>query len=136
MAFKLSKADLKRKAELVAQLTTQETVIDAMVNELQEIVERYRKSINDEINKYNNMLHDNLERFRADLVSAWDDAISDKSDAWQESERGEAANALKEAWDEADFDEIEPFEVVKPEWDTIDEPKSQVLDQLPDEAEL
>lgn len=105
MAFKLSKDQIKKKAAFVTRLN------DAATN------------IEDAVREYNAVVIE-AEGFRNDIVNEWDDAISEKSEKWQEGDAGQLAVDLKDAWEGADFDEI----------DQPGNPVATVLEELPDEA--
>jgi hypothetical protein len=85
MSVKLNKAQIAERARIVA------------------ILEKARSALSVAFVNYSHALEEARE-FRDDLVTDWRDEISDKSEKWRESERGEATAALVDAWEGLEFE--------------------------------
>lgn len=158
MAFKLSKAEEAQRADLVSELATaaaelQEaidafnTAKDEAATDLQTAVDAYNQvlaeakdTLAEAVQAYNDKLSEARD-FAGQIAADADNDISDKSDKWQEGERGQAAVAWKDEWENARFDDIElqypdDVEVNLPD-DVSDDSDDhgETLDQLPAEME-
>lgn len=98
MAFKLSR-DMKDRRDLI--------VAD---------LEKHKQAISDAITGYNTALEDARDFLSNDLVGHFNDEFDDKSEKWQEGERGEATRTWIDEFDSLanDFEDID-------EPDTLDE---------------
>lgn len=128
MAFKLSKADLTKRSELAAELRKAAQDIAERAEVAHDAVE----DLNEAISAYNATLAD-VQAFRDEHREAWQDEYDDKSEAWQEGEKGEAVSSLISDWEALDLEELKPIEVpsAAPEVSHADD-----LEGLPSEVEL
>lgn len=84
----------------------QEKERDALVARLNEQAE----AINAAITKYNETLAEAKE-FAQGIVGEIEDYVSERSDAWHESDKASAVEDWKTAWEGiADYDDVEEFE--------------------------
>ena len=93
MAFKLTKVQIKERDEMVAALREKAEVVTAAKTAWEEAV-----------NDYNGALAD-ANTFVEGLASDFRSQFDDKSERWQEGERGEAASTFVEAWEGVSLDE-------------------------------
>lgn len=106
MPFKLTKDELAKRAELVddlqtlrAKLEDELAVYNEKLAELREPLEKVQSDYNEAVAA--------ARDFVADIVSQADSDISDKSEKWQEGERGQAASNWRDEWENASLDDLE-----------------------------
>ncbi len=132
MTFKLNKSEVAQKAELMGQIADAKLALDTAIENYNSAVAGAKKTLLPAIETYNETLSAALE-FTQDIAGQAQSDIGDKSERWQEGERGQAAVAWGEEWSNATFD---PIEVELPDDLEIDiEDHADMLDCLPDEAE-
>jgi hypothetical protein len=132
VSFKLDKADKQRRGELVEQLSAAAAKVEDAINVYNAGLEALKGPLEAEIEAYNALVTEARD-FAEDRANVADEAISDKSDKWQESERGEAAVAFRDEWQNLSLDDVEidlPDDVETPALD-----HSETLDGAPEEAE-
>jgi hypothetical protein len=132
MAFKLDKKETARQEELVADLRKASSELEDAVSVYNDALEKLKAPVEEALKKYNDVVEE-ARGFSADIASRADDEITDKSERWQESERGEAASSWKDEWENASLDEIEiefPDEIAVAGNDHAD-----TLEGLPTEAD-
>ena len=132
MAFKLSKGQAKEWSNLIEELKKEEVKVIAAEDRMKGVLAAVTSDVNSAITSYN-MVLDRVRGFRDERVEDWNDAIADKSDAWREGERGQAATALSEEWENVDLDELQEVSLVEP--DEIEVNHSEALEALPIEAD-
>lgn len=132
MAFKLDKKELERKAGLVEALNEQAGKLDDALATYNAEAGLLWDKLQFEIEAYNEIVAE-ARGFAEDIANAATEEYDNKSEKWQEGERGQAASEWKDAWENNELDEIE---VEKPEEITMDDPDHGAkLEQLPEEAE-
>src|SRR5262245_48455400 len=104
--FKLSKAEIDRRQELVDQLTELRGKLEDAVSEFNSKVEELKAPVTSALEAYNEALGE-ARSFAEDIASEGDSARDQKSDKWQESERGEASRGWVEEWQNVSLDDIE-----------------------------
>lgn len=134
MAFKLTRTELKTKAELVAKLTEAGTALQTAVEEANSAIEQLLTPLNDAVTAYNEVLLEGAE-FCTVIKDRLDTEYDNKSENWQDSDKGTVASEFKEKWAELGWEavpeyELEDFEI--PE--DIEELKAN-FEELPDEPE-
>lgn len=82
MAFKITKAEEKRIAEIAGRLSAKFDGINA-------IIEKMKSEIDDELVEYNE-IREELRGVLEDIHSEKESEYEDKSDNWREGDRGEA----------------------------------------------
>ena len=134
MAFKLGKAEIERRAEIVEAINEAWGKLDDAINVYNDAVAALREPLADALAAYNESVSE-ARGFAEDVVSQADEDLGDKSEKWQEGERGRAAVEFKDAWEYLSFDEIE---IEYPDDVAIDDPGyGSALDEAPmDAAEL
>jgi exonuclease VII small subunit len=130
--MKLTKAQLKQRDELTSKLDLGHSDLDEAIAIFNDAMRTAFEILQTELEKYNDVLEEARE-FRDDIVSVFDDFISNKSEKWQESDKGQAAASLKDAWENLTLDQID---VDEPE--TLDPDIEEVhilLDELATETD-
>lgn len=126
MAFKLSKADSKLKDEHAQHLRDAKEKITIQENMMTVAVDALNRAIKD----YNGVLAD-VKTFVDEHAEVWQAEHDDKSEKWQESEKGEAATTLIGEWEGFDADDLDEVEVP----DVPESEHADALDALPSESE-
>jgi len=132
MSLKLSKDERERKNALEVKLRdTMQALADAIETYNGE-VEKLRAPVETALDAYNAVLTD-VRGLAEDIATQASEDIADKSEKWQEGERGQAATEYQSTWENAVFDDIE---VTWPDELSIDEPShADDLEQLPEQPE-
>lgn len=126
MAFKLTKTELSRRDELVEELSQKQDSFEAVMHHLG----------SDDPSKVNELvtalsvltvLVKEAEEFRDEIASRLRDEWDDRSEAWQEGDRGSEAEEMVDQWECAEF--------MEPELGEGDiEDYAQTLEDLPTEV--
>jgi uncharacterized coiled-coil DUF342 family protein len=133
MAFKLDKQELARREKFEVDLREAAGELEDAVSTYNAAVTELRAPLEAAIEKYNELLEE-ARGFVEDIASTADGEIDDKSEKWQDGDKGQAAIAWKDAWEQADLEPLSiefPDELTTTEWPD----HADVLDQLPLEAE-
>lgn len=125
MTTKFSKDDSKRIADLIHRLGEQRDVIEALWEPLTELIDK----INGEIDAYNEIITE-ANGVVEDIASEAESAYDEKSEKWQEGDRGQAVYEWFSELQNAQMEEVEQIEV--PEQPTLDH--DGTLENLPEEA--
>jgi hypothetical protein len=102
----LSKYDEERRAKISAHLQEQAQEVEKAHAELTEAIETY----NAVIASYNEVVTE-ATGFAEDMASAIGAYIDEKSEKWQDSDRGQAFTDWQDEFQNADFEEIDTVEV-------------------------
>lgn len=127
---RLSKTQLAEKARLLEQLQQAGSRLEEAVADFNRKVEEAKAPVDQAVEEYNAVLAEAkafAEGIAADAQSHYDD----KSEKWQEGERGQAYQAWIGEWENVNLDDLEvelPAEVELPELSAVDE-----LDGIADE---
>lgn len=124
MAFKLDKAEIKRRDELIEQLGKAQAALEDAISSFNEKLSDLRDGLIEKVNDYNEALAD-AQSWIEDVKADREGEYEDKSERWQEGEKGQAARA----W----LDEYEAFELTEVELDLpgdIEEPDLSHADEL------
>lgn len=105
MAFKLSKGDQQRRDDYVAELHKRAGKVQDAVTEYNSAVEAAKAAVESALAEYNETLAE-AKGFAEDIVSQAEGEFDDKSERWQEGERGEQAREWIDAWTEVDFEDM------------------------------
>ena len=89
---KLNKKQIAEQATLAADLKEKWEAYEAAVNELNQAIV-------------------DADQFRADIVSAMDEYMGERSERWPESDAGQAYSEWKDAWEGFELEEIEATEI-------------------------
>lgn len=131
MAFNLTKDEKKRLAEYRDRLGKEQSDMSAILEEQAEVIEAAYEKINGAIETYNGVLAD-ARGFIEDIVSERNGDFEDKSERWQEGERGEVIREWIDSFDNA-MSELEDVEAIEHESFSVDVAHSDVLDALEEE---
>ena len=132
MAFKLSKAESKRRDGLVAEIEIAAGKLSDAVTAFNETLAQAREALEQARDAYNDTLEQARE-FAEDIASSREAEISERSERWQESEKAQAAQAFVESWQGIDLD---PVDIDMPEdLESPDLPHRDELEALPAAAE-
>jgi len=96
MAFKLTKLELERRDRLAADLKTQASKLEDAIRTFNAVMVEAQEPVNMALTAYNELVTE-TRAFAEDIASAADDAMNDKSEAWQNGEKAQAANDWKDA---------------------------------------
>ena len=134
MAFKLTKQELNRRDELRDKLADARIDLDEAIAEQNRIIEDAYSAINAALDDYNEVVNE-AYGFVEDIHAEREGEYDDKSERWQEGERGQAAyewlDTLANERDElTGIDPLEAFTGV--ELDLTDH--AAVIENLPEEA--
>jgi hypothetical protein len=128
MAFKLNKAQQKRRDGLESALTENATNLERVVENFNEAIAAAWEKVEDAVSGYNDVLTEARE-FRDEIVGAMQDEMSNKSEKWQESERASEVQSWVEEWEGAELDDVE---LTKPDEIDFSTPEHDVtLGDLP-----
>jgi hypothetical protein len=132
MSFKLTKQEDAQRAKLQVALSDARAILDAKIEDVNDALQTAVDALEGAITDYNSAL-DDARNFVVDIVSQAEEDFSDKSERWQEGERGEIVRAWIDEWDNAQLDDIDAPEIERIAIDADDH--ADILDQLPSEAE-
>lgn len=135
MAFKLTKAEDARRSELEGDLNRLYGEADDAKSELEEKISELVAEFND---KALGPLNEKIEEARGfveDIKNERQEEFEDKSDRWQEGERGQSAQDWLQAWEtaEGELEAINDVEVPNLEVDLLD--AESILSDLPFEMD-
>lgn len=106
MPFKLTKDELATREKIINTLRiTSEAVGDA-VEDFNDAMATAGEKLQEAVAAYNEAL-ETAREFASDIANQANEDFNDKSEKWQEGERGEAANEWIRAWDNLDMGELE-----------------------------
>lgn len=106
MVFKLDKKEIARRDEIFATLNETSSKLEDAVSTYNAEMANLRIPLDAALAAYNEAVAE-AQSFAEDIVNQADSDISDKSERWQEGERGEEATSWKDEWEGASFDEVE-----------------------------
>jgi vacuolar-type H+-ATPase subunit H len=112
MAFKLTSKEDARKSDLEAELEQAVGAVEDARNELQEEIAKLIADFNE---KHVDPLNAKLEEahgFVEDIVNERQGEYDDKSERWQEGDRGQSAQSWLQDW-ETGMNELEAMEQVE-----------------------
>lgn len=95
--FKFNKADLAGRDEIVQSLAKAKAELDEAIKTFNEGLAALREPLKEAEAAYNEVLQEARD-YTARIGEEIDDAINDKSEAWQEGDRGSAAAEMRDAW--------------------------------------
>jgi hypothetical protein len=132
MAFKLTKDEQKTKTELSANLEKAWASVEDAVGAYNDEVNVAKQKITAVIASFNDTAAQ-AATFIQEVASRAEGEIDEKTEKWQESDKGQEAVSWKDEWSEFDADGIENIDW--PEELAIEQPTVVDLDALPEEAE-
>jgi hypothetical protein len=129
--MKLSKADQKRKQDLVDRIRAERDRLEDAARAFNEAVDKAAGPLEAATNKYNEAL-DEARTFAEEIAGDIESHYDDKSERWQEGERGQAVQEMLGEWQGF---EAEDVEVHRPEeYEPGGEHAADALESLPEEA--
>jgi archaellum component FlaC len=105
MAFKLSKQELATRDEHVAKLEKAWAEIDQAVSTYNEQVEGFKTDVEKAVSNYNEVVVE-AKGFAEEVANRFESEYDERSEKWQEGEKGQAAAELRDAWQAIDMEEI------------------------------
>jgi hypothetical protein len=131
MSFQLTKEQNGRLDKYIDDLTIIGQRITAAVSDYNAEVEQLRPPVEVAVTEYNELLGE-VRQLVSDIVAKGNESIDEKSEKWQEGERGEAAQEWVDAWEGIDLSDLD---YQWPDDLTIDIPDYDAeLENLPQEA--
>lgn len=116
MAFALTKALQTERDTLTSKLRDAATELASAIEAYNAAMEEQQNEVKEAQDTYNNALAE-LRVFRDERVEQWRGEYDERSEKWQESDKGGTVSSWLEGWEGMDLDDIE---VTLP--DEIDEP--------------
>lgn len=133
MAFKLTKEEIATKAEIAGNLEKAWASVEDAVSEYNDEVNKAKEKVTAVIASFNDVAGQ-AAVFVQEVADRASGEIDEKTEKWQEGDRGQAAISWKDEWENFDGDGIENIDW--PEDLAIEQPTVIDLDTaLPDEAD-
>jgi len=131
MAFKLTKTQLAQRGDFVAKLELAAEAVGSAVDTANSAIDAAAAKVNDAIDAYNEILADAAE-FAENIGADAQSEIADKSERWQEGDRGTAATEWADAWEGLDLSPVDhaSIELI----DEVDADHAATLADAPDAA--
>jgi hypothetical protein len=127
---KLSRTDAARKRELVDGLRAAQEGLEAAARDFNQAVDAAAGPLEAATNKYNEALAEARE-FAEGVASDIESHYDDKSERWQEGERGQAVQEMLGEWQGFDAEDLD---VHRPEeYELPDGLAADALESLPEE---
>lgn len=138
MAFKFSKADSQRLANIRDRLAVARSELDEVIEKEIATIEDSYAAMNAAVETYNDFLGE-ARGFVEDLANEHEGEYDDKSENWQDGERGQATrqwlDALQEVYDTR-LDDVEDFVFESPALAGMEpEDHAEIIDNIPPEPE-
>ena len=128
---KLTTFQHNERDRLVKELADSEEGLEKAVRQHASDMDDANNRLVQVLERHNDVIHE-INEFRDGVASDITDYISERSERWQEGEKGELYRAWEDAW-HGDIDEVEidlPDEIEEPELDA-----AQSLKDLPERPE-
>lgn len=104
--------------------------MERAVNHYNDLVGELREDVEKAVSEYNEAV-ERARDFSSEVAVNFEVEIADKSEKWQEGERGQAAAEMQQEWDGASFDE---YVIEFPDELAFDDPEyASTLENLPEE---
>lgn len=132
MAFKISKSEDAQLTAIQTELASAKAELDTAVEDMNDALVTAADALTDRLAEYNDKL-EAARAFIADIVSQAEEDFSDKSERWQEGERGEICRAWIDEWEQVNLEDVIAPDIEPIALDAEDH--TELLDQLPREAE-
>ncbi len=128
----LTKEQTAERDAMVAKLSATRSALDTAIEAHNALVRGALAALDAVAAEYNEALEE-ARGFAGDIARTAEEAIGERSDKWQEGEKGEAARTFAEEWEGVsleDFDIGDAGEI-----DSPDEDAAETLASLPDAPE-
>lgn len=103
MAFKLTKAQIKQRDELVEKLKERREALEQALRDANEKIEAINETLASFVTEYNELIEE-TEEYVAGVIEPWREDFEKKSDRWKESEAGGEVTRLIDQWEAVDLD--------------------------------
>jgi hypothetical protein len=116
MSFKLSKQRIAERNTVIALLREKGEALEGAISDYNDLMARAWAALDRPLEEYNAVVEAVREESEGlgGTVQDWRDAWAEKSQSWQQGERGVATDAFIAAYEEA-IALLEPVEVEEPE---------------------
>ena len=132
MAFKLTKAQIAERDQFVERLQKLAGDVETAVTAANETVREALDGVNVHVRAYNEAL-DEARTFAEGVAEEFRSDYDDKSETWQEGERGQAANDFICEWENVNLDEADEADLPDVEVANVSD-AADALEQLPEET--
>ena len=132
MAFKLTQREFEMRDGLIAELEIEEAQVQAAIDKANAAILEILIEANGALTLYNEKL-EVARDFIGDVAERLRGEYDDKSERWQESDGGVAADEMASAWEGLDFDMLDLL-VVEP-LDDFDINHRYDLEEAPTDAD-
>lgn len=129
---KLNKNHIEEKERIEGALRDAHEKVESAFEQYNLTMEEEWNKVREAVDAYNAHVSE-ANDFRGGIASDIEGYISDKTDKWQEGERGQAFLAWQEAFES---DDIEEIDMEKPDDLEVPENGADVFEQLPTEPDL
>lgn len=106
MSFSLTKTETETFDKLTEDLAQKSKLIEEAVSVYNIAVQPLRIPVEEAVTEYNQILLE-VRELRNTIVTKAQDNFSGKSEKWQESDSGQAAEEWINSWEEIDLDDID-----------------------------
>lgn len=133
MAFKLDKQEMARRDKLVEELRDGRGKLEDAVSTFNAAVEELKAGVVTALESYNEVVGE-TRGFVEDIASTADGQFDDKSEKWQEGDKGQQVREWIDAWQNEPFEDVEitfPEELELPDEESDHDGR---LEALPEEA--
>ncbi len=117
---------------MVAKLSAARSTLDTAIEAHNEAVRAAHAALDAAAAEYNEAIEE-ARGFAGDVAREADEAIGERSDKWQESEKGKAAQEFAETWEGVCLEDFSIGDAA--EIDGPDEDAAEMLDALPNAPE-
>lgn len=134
MSFKLDKKEREQRDELVDKLRTAWGEVEAHIDHYNEEVNNILADVNEAIGKYNAVVAE-AKQFVEDVHSQAEQDFGERSEKWQEGEKGQQVQEWITSWESlaSDLDDLEERELE--ELDSDEPEHAQMLEDIEAESE-
>lgn len=129
MAFNLDKKEHVELQNYIESLRAKAVQIQEAETAMNATLAEVTDGVNGLIQQYNAILED-AQVFVEVKASEFRDAYDEKSEKWQEGDRGQATESFVTEWENANLDVLEEISIVEP--DAIEATGADVLEGLPE----
>lgn len=106
MAFNLNKTELTTKKEFLDVLAEVGENLKEVIQEYNTKLEDLQAPVKESLSDYNEVIQ-KVKEFCEGIASKVEDEWAEKSEKWQESDKGQLVSEWKDLWEGADFEELE-----------------------------
>lgn len=110
MAFRLTTAEQRTRDEWVTKLQTAKSKVEEAIAKANNTISAAVAEVNVAVAEYNGVLED-TENFLSDIGSRLREEYDNKSETWQDSERGQSASEFVDMWESLALEHLEDVEV-------------------------